>query len=69
MQEKKLLTLIVALTVGFVLTATALSWYRAGAQSRHYERQGIHLSQWDCFIGVKPAEKVIQIREFKVMPE
>lgn len=51
-----MLCLIVLIGVGF-------SWYKAGLQSEVYHRQGIHITQWELFIGVNPAEKVIQIRQ------
>lgn len=57
---------IVAVAVVAVIALAAYwPWYKAGRQSEQYARQGITLSQWDCFIGVKPAEQVVQIREHK----
>lgn len=38
-------------------------WYQAGMQARMYARQGIQITQWEVFIGVEPAERVVQIRE------
>jgi hypothetical protein len=56
--------------VGFVLIfifmvggAAAWHWYKAGLQSRAYARQGIVLSQWECFMGVEPAVRSINIKE------
>lgn len=40
-----------------------LFWYRAGMQAKLYKRQGIEISQWEVFMGVEPAERVIQIKE------
>ncbi len=55
-----------ALLVIFLVIAPALigwKWYRAGVQQSIYVRQGIEMSQWEVFLGMEPAEKVIQVRE------
>jgi hypothetical protein len=48
-----------------LLSGTGWRWYRAGAQAGIYRRQGIEMTQWECFMGLSPAEKVIQIKEEK----
>lgn len=30
-------------------------WYVSGQQVEIYEQQGVHMTRWQCFIGVKPA--------------
>lgn len=40
-------------------------WHRAGLQAEQYQRQGISLTRWDCFMGVQPAETVIQLKPGK----
>lgn len=39
------------------------NWYYCGVQSQVYKRQGIEISQWELFVGAKPKETVIQIRD------
>lgn len=57
-----LITVCLMLLVVFALAA-AYSWYGAGLQQKVYERQGIEMTRWECFIGAQPAEAVIQIKE------
>lgn len=64
-EEKIILYGLAVLTAITIVASAAWGWYRAGEQAKQYERQGIHLSQWDVFIGVKPAEQVVQIKEHK----
>lgn len=33
-------------------------WYRAAQQVKVYEQQGIHMTQWQVFIGVHPASSL-----------
>ncbi len=63
--KPSLVALAVTGVIFVVIIAGSLlfSWYRAGQQVDQYQRQGIHISQWDTFIGVKPAEQVIQLRK------
>ena len=60
--ERKTACSLTALFVLLFGSYFGWEWYKAGKQSKQYERQGIVLSQWDCFVGVKPAEQVIQIK-------
>ncbi len=54
---------IAALLVAVICVAgAAFGWYQAGLQSAAYARQGIEISQWELFMGVSPAERVIQIK-------
>ena len=39
------------------------NWYRAGLQSTIYARAGIQMTQWECFIGMKPPQKAILVEE------
>ncbi len=40
-------------------------WVIAGHQADIYHRQGIEISQWEVFVGVRPNEVVIQTKEAK----
>lgn len=58
----------IALLLFAVLVVIALCLipvYRANLQADAYHRQGINISTWEVFMGVKPAETVIQIKETK----
>ena len=59
----------IALSLLFTLIiggATAYEWYKAGQQAALYKRQGIQMTQWEVFIGLEPAERVIQVRDGEV---
>lgn len=56
-------SLILVALLGVPCGAVWLAWYQAGMQQRAYARQGIEVTRWEIFMGVSPAEKVIQIRE------
>ena len=56
--------LVYAVVLALILIPVGLwSWYRAGVQVDIYKRQGIQITRWEVFIGAKPAESVIQIRQ------
>lgn len=38
------------------------SWYLAGVQSEVYKRQGVEMSQFECFVGAKPVERTINVK-------
>lgn len=58
---------IVGAAVAVILAVTlGWNWYRAGVQADTYHRQGIQLTQWECFIGTKPAEQAITIKTVEV---
>ena len=46
-----------------LLACLGWKWYRAGVQSDVYQREGITISQWEVFVGSKPAERAIRIVE------
>ena len=54
------------LLIGFVVLVLAVSlgllWYKAGIQVDVYQREGIHMTQWEVFMGSKPAERTINIK-------
>ena len=57
------------LMVGFAILLAAIvwvsiggKWYRAGAQAEVYRREGIEMTQWEVFIGVKPAERTVNLK-------
>lgn len=50
--------------IGLLLIGAVMwGWYRAGIQQHVYEREGIHMSQWEIFIGTRPLERTINIKE------
>ena len=51
------------LMVMVIIVIAGWKWYVVSRQTEIYHRQGIQISQWDVFIGVKPNEAVIQVRE------
>lgn len=52
--------LVILLLIGGTFAA---AWIGAGNQSRVWEREGIHITQWEAFMGAKPAERLINLRE------
>ncbi len=52
-----------ALVVAGLIFGLWFPWYQAGMQVAVYERQGIHMTQWEVYMGIQPAERVIQIKE------
>jgi len=57
----KLASIAVCALLGVIAANFAWSWYVAGVQQAVWERQGIHMSRWEVFIGADPAQKSIQI--------
>lgn len=56
-------TMLVAAALATILVVCiAWNWYRANAQSAVYQREGIEMSTWEVFIGVKPAERTINVK-------
>ena len=54
---------ITIIVVGLVLGGALMwGWYRAGIQAAVYEREGIHMTQWEVFIGSRPAERTINVK-------
>ena len=54
---------LLALAILVIIAVCVFPIYRASVQSAVYARQGITLSTWECLMGIKPAESVIQVRE------
>jgi hypothetical protein len=50
--------LSLAAVIFFVLLlfggAIGFSWYKAGIQQQVWERQGVHMTRWEVFVGSKP---------------
>lgn len=38
--------------------AVGWKWYASGVQVEVYHREGVTITQWECFVGAKPAERV-----------
>lgn len=56
---------IVLVIVMIPLACAGIGWYRAGVQAEVYCREGIYMTQWEVFVGAKPAERTININEEK----
>ena len=61
--DLRIITIFIATGVLIIATVIGWHWYKAGRQQQVYDRQGIQMSQWECFIGVEPAERVMQVKE------
>ena len=67
MNKDKDACVVIGLSVLVVLVLLAIlagwGWYKAGVQAEVYERQGIHMTQWEVFLGAKPAERTINLKQ------
>ena len=61
--DAKIIAAFIITGVLIIASVFGWHWYKAGRQQQVYTRQGIQMSQWECFIGVEPAERVMQIKE------
>lgn len=43
--------------------ATYWDWYMAGVQAEVYRREGIEMTQWEVFVGARPAERTVNLKE------
>jgi hypothetical protein len=50
---------VLALGLFALLYYCGWQWYSAGMQRDVYKRQGVEMSRWEVFIGVKPVERSI----------
>jgi len=57
-KEKGCCVFCASVALFVVLALLSWWWYKAGVQSDVYQRQGIHMTQWETFIGTKPAQIV-----------
>lgn len=48
-----------------LLIGGGIEWYKAGMQQEAYRRQGIQISRWECFWGIKPAEMAVDLKQKK----
>ena len=48
--------------IALVLGSSAWQWRAAGMQAEVYRRQGVEMTQWECFMGIKPVERTINIK-------
>jgi ABC-type transporter Mla maintaining outer membrane lipid asymmetry permease subunit MlaE len=55
-------TLFIVFLVVTIIGGVYFNWYKAGVQSRLYEREGISVTQWEIFIGSKPAERTVNVK-------
>lgn len=46
-----------------VFIGLSWKWYQASVQCDVYERQGVSMTTWEVFIGVKPIERTINIKQ------
>lgn len=56
-------SLVVAGFVLIVILGIWGHWYRAGLQAEVYRREGIEMTQWEVFMGSKPAERSINLKQ------
>jgi len=40
----------------------AWEWYVSGVKAEVYRREGIDMTQWEVFVGVKPLERTINVK-------
>ena len=58
--------LLVAFIASIGVAVTLLAHlYQASVQSAVYRREGIEVSTWEVFVGAKPAERTINVKEQK----
>lgn len=60
-----LMASVMAIVVVMAGIAFAFDWYKAGLQRDVYKRQGIEMTRWECLLGIKPAEMVVDVKEKK----
>lgn len=57
----------IGVPIAFIFTAIAIGlgvWiFKANMQAKVYSRQGVHMTTFEVMMGVKPIERVIQIKE------
>ncbi len=46
-----------------IVVGVLLGWYKAGVQTAVYERQGVHMTQFEVFIGAKPITRNMVVTE------
>ena len=61
--EKWILIGLVSFVILLVIAIPVWAWYASGVQAEVYERQGIHMTQWEVFVGAKPAERTINLKQ------
>lgn len=56
---------IIFLVAPFIILASAIaySWYLAGIQVAVYERQGVHMTRMEVFLGAEPIVRPVIIQE------
>ncbi len=63
MKELTGLLFCCGITAALALTVSAaISWYCAGLQAEVYRRQGVEMTQWEVFIGMKTVERTINVK-------
>jgi hypothetical protein len=55
---------IFSLVVIVLAVVGTMCWnlYRAGVQQEVYRRQGVEMTRWEIFIGMKTAERTINLK-------
>jgi hypothetical protein len=46
-----------------LLLVVGVHWYRSAVQAEVYHRQGVEMTTWEVFVGAKPAERTINIKD------
>lgn len=55
MKHKTLIKIAAAALLSIFVLDNIWSWHKAGVQVAVYKRQGIEMTQWECFVGAEPA--------------
>lgn len=62
-QDGCLVVMFIGTVAIIFLSIFGFNWYKAGLQQKVYSRQNIEITQWEVFMGIEPAERVIQVKE------
>ena len=61
----KVTGVIFGLVALMFLCVAGTRWYTSWLQQQVYERQGVKMTHWECFMGAKPVERYIKEKEDK----
>lgn len=58
--EKIYIAVLLTVCASIIVGGIWFKWYRAGIQMDVYRRQGVEMSQWECFMNAEPIERYIK---------